>query len=41
MRNLNTGGNNIDETEGVVANNRVHFGGAYPSQIELTVLPGG
>ena len=40
MRNLNTGGNNVDETEAVVANNRVHFGGAYPSQIELTVLPG-
>jgi putative CocE/NonD family hydrolase len=39
MRNLNTGGNNVDEAEGVVAHNVLHHGGAYPSQIELTVIP--
>jgi putative CocE/NonD family hydrolase len=38
-RNLNTGGNNYDETEGVIAHNAVHHGGAYPSRIELTVVP--
>ena len=30
-RNLNTGGNNYDETEGVVANNQVHHTAEYPS----------
>jgi len=39
MRNLNTGGNNVDETEGVVARNVVHHGGAYPSRIDLSVVP--
>jgi putative CocE/NonD family hydrolase len=39
LRNLNTGGNNVDETEGVVAGNAIHHGGAHPSRIELTVLP--
>lgn len=39
MRNLNTGGNNVDETEGVVAHNAIHHGGVSPSRIELTVLP--
>ena len=38
-RNLNTGGNNYDETEGVVANNAVHHSVRYPSQVELTVVP--
>ena len=37
MRNLNTGGNNYDETEGVVAHNTVHHSSAYPSQIILPV----
>ena len=37
MRNLNTGGNNYDETEGVVAHNTVHHSNAYPSQIILPV----
>jgi len=37
MRNLNTGGNNYDETEGVVARNTVHHSAAYPSQIILPV----
>jgi putative CocE/NonD family hydrolase len=38
-RNLNTGGNNYDETEGVVANNQVHHSAEHPSQIRLPVLP--
>ncbi len=37
-RNLNTGGNNYDETEGVVAHNVVHHSRAYPSQIRLPVV---
>ncbi|MEL7045866.1 MAG: CocE/NonD family hydrolase, partial [Pseudomonadota bacterium] len=39
MRNLNTGGNNVDETEGVVAHNEVHHGPATPSRIVLETLP--
>jgi putative CocE/NonD family hydrolase len=37
-RNLNTGGNNYDETEGVVAHNTVHHSRQYPSQIRLPVV---
>jgi putative CocE/NonD family hydrolase len=37
-RNLNTGGNNYDETEGVVANNTVHHSKEYPSQIRLPMV---
>jgi hypothetical protein len=37
-RNMNTGGDNITETTGVVADNAVYHGGRYPSQIELTVV---
>ena len=37
-RNLNTGGNNFDETEGVVAHNVIHHSAAYPSQIRLPVV---
>lgn len=37
-RNLNTGGNNYDETEGVVAHNVVHHSAQYPSQITVTVV---
>ena len=37
MRNLNTGGNNYDETEGVIAHNTLHHSEAYPSQIILPV----
>ena len=37
-RNLNTGGNNYDETEGVVAHNVVHHSTQYPSRITLTVV---
>ena len=39
MRNLNTGGNNWDESEGVVAYNTVHHGGAKPSRLILPVRP--
>jgi putative CocE/NonD family hydrolase len=37
-RNLNTGGNNWDETEGVVAHNIVHHSSQYPSQVKITVV---
>ena len=37
-RNLNTGGNNWDETEGVVANNIVHHSSEHPSQIRLPIV---
>ena len=38
-RNLNTGGKNYDESEGVVAHNAVHHSKPYPSQITVTVVP--
>jgi uncharacterized protein len=38
-RNLNTGGNNYDESSGVVAHNSVHHSSQYPSQITITVVP--
>ena len=38
-RNLNTGGNNWDETTGVVAHNTVSHSPQYPSQITVTVVP--
>ncbi len=38
-RNLNTGGNVHEETQAVVADNRVLLGGANPSYVELPVLP--
>jgi uncharacterized protein len=37
-RNLNTGGNNYDETKGVIAHNSVHHSNQYPSQVTLTVI---
>ncbi|HEV8040161.1 MAG TPA: CocE/NonD family hydrolase [Bryobacteraceae bacterium] len=37
-RNLNTGGKNYDESEGVVAHNAVHHSKQYPSQVTLTVV---
>ncbi len=37
-RNLNTGGRNYDETEGVVAHNVVHHSREYPSQIRIPVV---
>ncbi|MFC2158345.1 CocE/NonD family hydrolase [Acidobacteriota bacterium] len=39
-RNLNTGGNNYDETESVVAHNKVHHSAVHPSQIRLSVVRG-
>ena len=38
MRNLNTGGNNYDETEGVIATNTLHHSEEYPSRIVLPVV---
>jgi hypothetical protein len=35
-RNLNTGGNNYDESKGVVARNAVHHSKQYPSHVILT-----
>jgi uncharacterized protein len=37
-RNLNTGGNNFDESQGVVAHNQVHHSSTYPSSITLSVV---
>ncbi|MCC7054515.1 MAG: CocE/NonD family hydrolase [Gemmatimonadaceae bacterium] len=37
-RNLNTGGDNFSETQGVVANNVVHHSARYPSTITVTVV---
>ena len=37
-RNLNTGGNNYDEANGVVAHNSVHHSSTYKSQITFTVV---
>jgi putative CocE/NonD family hydrolase len=38
-RNLNTGGNNYDETEWVVAENSIHHSKEYPSHIVLPIIP--
>jgi putative CocE/NonD family hydrolase len=37
-RNLNTGGNNYDESKGVVANNKVHHSKQHPSQVTFTIV---
>ena len=37
-RNLNTGGNNYDETEGIPATNTVHHSTEYPSHVVLPVV---
>jgi putative CocE/NonD family hydrolase len=37
-RNLNTGGKNFDESEGVVAHNTVHHSKLYPSEVTFTVV---
>jgi putative CocE/NonD family hydrolase len=37
-RNLNTGGNNFDETAGLVARNSIHHSKQYPSSIKVTVV---
>ncbi len=36
-RNLNTGGNNYDETEGVTAHNIMYHSEKYPSQVRLPI----
>ncbi len=37
-RNLNTGGNNFDESEGVIATNSIHHGGKSLSRILLPIM---
>lgn len=37
-RNLNTGGNNYDESKGVVARNTLHHSAKYPSSVTVTVV---
>jgi len=37
-RNLNTGGNNYNESKGVVAHNSVHHSKQYPSELKITVV---
>jgi putative CocE/NonD family hydrolase len=37
-RNLNTGGNNYDETTGIVAHTAIHHNSQYPSTVTLTVV---
>ncbi|MGB4972142.1 MAG: CocE/NonD family hydrolase [Cyclobacteriaceae bacterium] len=37
-RNLNTGGNNYDESEGVVAQNTIHHSKKYPSVIKIPIV---
>ena len=37
-RNLNTGGNNYDEKEGVIARNKIHHSRRYPSHIKLPIV---
>ena len=39
-RNLNTGGNNYDETQSVVAHNVIHHSTQYPSSVTVTVVRG-
>ena len=37
-RNLNTGGDNYNESQGIVAHNEVHHSAKYPSSITLSVV---
>ena len=37
-RNLNTGGHNFDEKDGLVAHNQVHHSKQYPSAVTLSVV---
>jgi putative CocE/NonD family hydrolase len=37
-RNLNTGGHNYDEAEGVEAHSKVHHSRAHPSQIRVSIV---
>ena len=38
-RNLNTGGNNFDETTAVTSHTAIHHSAQYPSTLTLTVVP--
>ena len=38
-RNMNTGGNNYDETEWVVAKNKIHHAGEHASYVTLPIVP--
>jgi uncharacterized protein len=38
MRNLNTGGNNYDETEAMIARNTIHHSAEHPTRIVLPVV---
>lgn len=38
-RNLNTGGNNYDETEWVLAHNAIYHSSEYPSHVVLPIIP--
>jgi putative CocE/NonD family hydrolase len=38
LRNLNTGGNNYDESKGIVANNNIHHSMKFQSKIVLPVI---
>ena len=38
-RNLNTGGNNVDETTAVTAHTSIHHSAQYPSTLSVTVVP--
>ena len=37
-RNLNTGGNNYDETEAIIAKNNIHHSKKYPSAIRIPMI---
>jgi len=37
-RNLNTGGNNYDEKEGVIAHNSIHHSAEYPSHMKIPIV---
>jgi putative CocE/NonD family hydrolase len=37
-RNLNTGGNNYDETKSVIANNKIYYSKKHPSSITLPIV---
>jgi len=37
-RNMNTGGNNYDETEGIIAHNKIHHTTDYASHIKLPIV---
>jgi len=37
-RNMNTGGNNYDESVGVIATNKIHHSKKYPSHIRLPIV---